>query len=161
MSELKKLLEDNKSKFEMNKEELTKRVDFALATYDMVQPPINLDSVLHARVKKHYQTLQAMLIDSTDKLSSGYKLDMTNTRRTGASFTITFLKSEAEQTKEKSLVKKQVKQDYLAELEAVKQVWIKDLTANLAKEAELEAVVIAQTKTKAIQDELTALLANK
>jgi hypothetical protein len=161
MSELTKLIEENKGRFEIDKIELAKRVDFALATYDMVQPPINLSSPQHARLKKHYQTLQAMLIDSTDKLSNGYKLDMTNTRRTGASFTITFLKSEAEQTKDKSLVKKQVKQDYLAELEAAKQVWIKDLTANLAKEAELEAVVIAQTKTKAIQDELTALLANK
>jgi hypothetical protein len=102
-----------------------------------------------------------MLIDSTAKFSNGYKLDMTNTRQTGASFTVTYLKSEGEQTKDKTMLKKQVKQDYLMELDQLKQKWVADLTVNLAKQAELEAVTIAQNKTKVIQDELTALLATK
>jgi hypothetical protein len=161
MSELLALLEKNKSKFEINKKELDKRIEFAIVTYDMVHPPINLDSTSHARIKIYYQTLQAMLIDSTDKLSSGYKLDATNTKPSGVGYTVTFLKSDTDQAKDKTALKKQIKTIYLAELEENKQIWVKDLTANLAKKAEVEAVVAAQNKTKLIQDELTALLTTK
>lgn len=161
MSELNKLINENKARFEIDKVELAKKIEFSLVTYDMVQPPTNLESAMHARVKMYYQTLQAMLINSTDKLASGYKLDITNSKQSGGGYTITFLKGETEQAKDKVTIKKQIKTKYLEELEEAKQIWIEDLTASLAKKAEIEALAEAQNKTKLIQDELTALLATK
>jgi hypothetical protein len=161
MSELQKLINDNKHLFEINKKELDKRIEFAIATYDKTTPPSNLASPQHARLKKYYTNLQAMLIDSTTKLADGCKLDTANTKQSGAGFTVTFLKSDIEQTKDKVTLKKQIKADYLAELEENKQVWVNSLTAKLAKEAEADAVAQAQNKTRLIQDELSALLSSK
>jgi hypothetical protein len=51
MSELNKLIEKNKDKFEIDKDELAKKEDFVLVSYNMVQPPVNLESSAYARVK--------------------------------------------------------------------------------------------------------------
>lgn len=161
MSELNKLIEENKSNFEIKKDVLTKKVDYALMTYDMAQPTTNLDSISHARVSKNYPALVSMLIDSAEKLSAGYTLIPKDTRRSTRGYKVVYLKGETQQAKDKTNLKKQVKQDYLAELELVKEKWISDLTQNLAKQAEAEARVIAQNKTKQIQEELTALLSTK
>jgi len=161
MSELNKLIEKNKDKFEIDKDELAKKEDFVLVSYNMVQPPVNLESSAYARVKKYYQTLQAMLIDSTDKLGSGYKLDSKNSKPSSSGYIVTFLKSDVEQVKDKSMLKKQAKQTYLKELEQQKKEWVAKLTASLVKQAEADAVAQAQSKTKLIQEELEALLSVK
>jgi len=106
MSELNKLINENKARFEIGKVELAKKIEFSLVTYDMVQPPINLDSAQHARLKKSYQTLEAMLLDSTDKLKAGYRLDTSNSRSNGRGYIVTFIKCDTTQAKEKVALKK-------------------------------------------------------
>jgi len=160
-TELNILIEENKSNFKIKKDVLAKKIEYSLASYEMIMPPSNLDTVLHARANKHYPTLVSMLEDSAEKLSNGYTLIPKDTRRTGRGYKVVYLKEETQQIKEKAELKKQVKMDYLADLEAAKQVWVKELTETLAEKAKAEALVTAQNKTKQIQAELALLLSTK
>jgi hypothetical protein len=161
MIELDKLIEEKKKDFVVDKAVLNKRVENRLVSYDNIIPPINIDNLLYKRERKYYSTLQALIIDSAAKLNNSYTLDTTNSKHTASGFTVTYIKGLALQKKDFIKLKQEEISLYEVELNEAKNLWISDLTANLAKEAELEAVVIAQTKTKAIQDELTALLSAK
>ena len=159
MTVLSDLIKANKSKFEINPAELKKRVSRALSIYDLVQPPVNLDSSAHSRLKVYYTTLQHLLIGSTEKLSSGdYTLDNKNSINSGNGFVISFLKSDVLQKQDKEVLKKQIKEALLADLEANKQDWIRETTAELATKAEAEAVLTAQEGVNKLQADLLQLM---
>jgi hypothetical protein len=158
MSNLQQLIEENKNRFQIDKDSLAKKVKYALECYTLMKPETNLETIFHSRVSKGYRTLQDMLIDSTTKLSTGYTLDMKNTRNNRGKYLVTYLKPEAIQLKNKVAIKKQVKEDYLASLEEQKALWVTELTANLSAEAQDNAVKEAQLQALAIQSELLAML---
>ena len=161
-NELAKLIEQNKEKFSIDKQVLDKKVSYKLSTYSLVIPPINAESIYHSRVRKYYKTLQALIIDSTDKLHrDGYTLDSTNTKTSGSGFAVTYIKSESHQAKDKTSIKKETKEIYLTELEAEKLSWVEATTLDLAKESEAQAIIDSQNSINKLQDELLDLLNKK
>ena len=159
MSELTKLIEENKGKFEIIPEELEKRIEKALSRYSLIVPVINLEVTNHSRVRQYYVTLQSMLIDTTRRLGKGdYSLDAANSNSSGSGWVVCYLKSDADQAKDKVKLKKQVKLDYLAELEVLKLTWVEATTADLAKQSEAEAVLTAQEGVNKLQADLLQLM---
>jgi hypothetical protein len=161
MSNLQLLIEENKSRFQIDKDSLVKKIKSALDCYLLVKPATNLDTILHSRLSKAYRTFQDMLLDCSKKLSKGYILDMKNTRNNRGKYLITYLKPEAIQLQEKAAIKKRVKEEYIACIEKEKAQWITELTINLSLEAQDNAIKESQIKTIAIKDELLAMLAAK
>jgi hypothetical protein len=161
MTELDKLISENKQRFTIDKEVLEQRINNRLISYDNILPPVNIDNTLYKRVRKHYSTLQALLIDSAAKLNSDFTLDATSSKFSSRGFTVTYIKSKELQKADLVKLKREEKNLYQAELDLAKKVWIKELTVNQAKEAEVLAKQQAVDNTKALQAELSKLLSVK
>lgn len=161
-TELAKLIEENTDKFSIDKQVLDKRISYKLSTYSLVIPPVNTESIYHSRIRKYYKTIQALIIDSTDKLHrDSYTLDSTNTKTSGSGYVVTYIKGEALQSKDKSSIRKETKEIYLTELEADKLSWVKATTLDLAKQSAAQAVIDSQSSINKLQDELLELLNTK
>jgi hypothetical protein len=161
MNELKKLLEEKKADFIINNDELNQRVETRMVSYNNLLPVVNDNSVLHLRERKYYRSLQSLLIDSAARLNGDFSLDSTNSKMANGNFTVTYLKNNALQKKDAIAIKKEVKQKYEAELEVQKTQYIQELTQQQALEAQATAAAQAADNTKALQQELSALLAAK
>jgi len=160
MDNIEELLANNKERFEINKDELTKRIKQQLDIYQLVRPKLNLDQDLHSRLGKNYKTLHQLIIDSADLLNKGYTLDINLTKPCGK-LNIYYIKPRSVQDKERTKLKKKVKELYLAELDEAKNNWLIEITEKATKEAEVEAVTQASIKAKELQNQLLQMLNSK
>jgi hypothetical protein len=161
MLELDKLIEEKKKDYVVGKEELDKRIENRLVHYNMIMPPVNVDDILYKRVRKHYQNLQSLLIDSASRLSGSYTLDATASRASPNGFTIVYLKDESLQKADLVKIKKEEKILYQDELNKAKAQWIETLTTNQAAEATALAKAQAAQSILDLQAELSKLLTSK
>jgi len=161
MTELEQLLEEKKADFIINPDELNRRVETRMVSYNNLLPVVNDDSVLHLRERRYYRTLQSLLIDSASRLNGNYFLDSTNSKMANGNFTVTYLKDEATQKKDAITLKKEVKSAYQDELDKAKQAFISELTTNQAVEANELAKAQAAQSILDLQAELSKLLTSK
>lgn len=159
MSELEKLIELKKADFVIDKQVLAQRIENRMIAYKMMMPAPNAEEGKYLKVRRYYQTLQQCLIDSAQRLNEGYTLNSTNSRVSATGITVVYEKSESLQKKDAALIAKEEKQIYQLELDEEKATWLEELTANQAAEAVALAAKKAADDTKALQAELSALLA--
>jgi hypothetical protein len=161
MTKLEQLIEDRKADFNTNAEELQARVDARILNYTTVLPAVNLENPVYLKVRRYYNSLQSMVIDSASRLNSGYTLDSPNSLVSGGGFIISYVKGEQLQKKDIVSIKKEVKALYEADLEVQKAVFIQQLTMNQQVEIEAQATQVALDNTTALQLELSNLLNSK
>jgi len=154
---IEKLIADNKERFEINKGELTKRINQQLDVYRLVKPKLNLNQDQHSRLGRHYKTLHHLIIDSADLLNNGYILDLKLTKNSGKYY-VYFIKPQSMQDKEKSKLKKKVKDVYLFELEEAKKQWLIQVTDQVAENAKVEAIEKVAISNRALQEQLLAMM---
>jgi len=154
------LIANNKERFEINKDELIKRIKQQLDIYLLVRPKLNLDQDLHSRLGRNYKTLHQLIIDSADLLNKGYTLDLNLTKPCGK-LNIYYTKPESVQDKERTKLKKKVKELYLEELGKAKSNWLIEITEKATRKAEAEAVTQANIKSKELQTQLLHMLNSK
>jgi len=152
-----KLLNDNKHRFVVDKTVLDKRVKYTIDTYNLVKPTLNLEQDLHARIGKHYKTLHDLITDSADLLNNGYILDVKLTKNSGKYY-VYFLKPQTMQDKEKTKLKKKVKEFYLAELQEAKKQWLIQVTEQVAENAKVEALEKVAISNRALQEQLLGMM---
>jgi hypothetical protein len=155
---IEQLLNDNKHRFVVDKAVLDKRVKYTIDTYDLVKPTLNLEQNLHARVGKHYRNLHELLIDSADFLNRGYILDQKLTKPCSKKLNVYFIKPDDIQSKEKTALKKKVKALYLEELEKAKKQWLIQVTEQVAKNTEIEALEKVAISNRTLQEQLLAMM---
>jgi len=155
---IEKLIAENKSRFEINKIELAKRIGQAIDIYTLVKPTLNLIQESHCKIGKYYRNMHELIKDSAQYLHEGYTLDTKLTKASANKLNIYYLKPQELQVKEKAKLKKKIKALYLEELNDSKQLWLLEVTSEAAKQAELEAVKEAGLKAKKLQESLLALM---
>jgi hypothetical protein len=161
MNALEQLIEENKSKFIIDSEELQKRIEARVSSYKSILPAINLELPAYLKVRKFYTNLQNMIIDATDKLQGDFTLDSPNSNVSGSGFVLTFIKSKELQKKDLVSIKKEVKALYEQELGIKKSKFIQRLTSNQQLESKAAAEKLAADNSAALQLELSELLNSK
>jgi hypothetical protein len=161
MTNLEQLIEEKKNEFVVDKEELNKRIENRLVHYNMIMPPPNTNEALYLKVRRYYQTLQQCLIDSSQRLNSGYTLDSTNSKVSKTGITVVYNKSEEHQKKDAALIRKEERALYQSELDKDKEQFILDLTQQQAAEATEIAKAQSAQSILDLQAELSKLLTSK
>ena len=129
---LQKRLNQHKTKWAIDSDELTKRCAMANLTYTQALPPLG-DNATHAIVLLSFNTIVSAL-EAARTTYKDYSLREEYIRVRGGVYRIAFEKPLSQQDEEIEQIEKQIKAQYQSELDAIKQQYIDNLTSELLAE---------------------------
>jgi hypothetical protein len=155
MSELQKLLDNNKDRFTVSEEELKLAIEKAERSYKLLPRTI---PCIKEKQFYYLRTFGSLIEKSEELVKLGYELDTKNSRINGVGFQLLALKPKKLIKADLAKIYIDIESELLATKEEEKRAFVADLMSEQKSKLLLDAEIEATKKATKLAEEISALI---